>query len=361
MRRLLVGLLLLSLGIPAMASKPLRVQEFEEVMEASKGLSDGAMARKLDGMELTERLSADRLAALYAALPGKRSQQSLIRLADESAFLSPAATDLDAKAQPTIAEANGIFASVLSYAKEMFPRLPNFFATRDALRFQENKPVEVDGSESMKIYDSLHPVGTSNDIVLYRDGHEVIDSGVSKQKHSETGSGAGLTTRGVFGPIIGVVLTDATHGSLRWARWEVGKDGPLAVFQFAVRRELSHYEVMFCCFSTFSGRNEQFEKNSAYHGEMTVDPKSGAILRLTMVADMEALDPVRKSQIVVDYGPVAIGGVTYICPTRSVSMLVAYKDGSRVKETSLTDAVYSDYHRFGTESTIITDLPDDAH
>jgi hypothetical protein len=357
----LPGLVLVGVGIPAIASKPVDVREFEEVMEASKGLSDGAMSRKLDGMELTERLSADRLTDLYATLPGKRSQQSLIRLADESAFLKLPATDLDAKGAPTLAEASGIFKQVVSYTKEMFPRLPNFFATRDALRFQELKPMETDGSESIKIYDKLHLVGTSDDIVLYRDGHEVIDSGTSKRKHSQTGEGAGLTTRGVFGPIIAVVLTDSTHGRVQWGRWESGKDGPLAVFEFEVRRELSHYEVSFCCIPAFPAKQEEFKKLSAYHGEMTVDPKSGAILRLTMVADMEALDPVRRSQIVVDYGPVQIGGAPYICPTRSVSMLVAYRDGLRTKETSLTDVVYSDYHRFGTESTIITDVPEDTH
>lgn len=361
MRRLWVGMLLFGLSIPAMAVKPVNVREFEEVMETCKGFSDGGLARKIDGMELTERLSLARFESLYASLPGKRSKQSLTQLADVASFLGSPAMDVDAKAAPHLSEQREILLQVVSYAREMFPKLPNFFASRDVLRFMELKPLGPHGEDSMRLYDRLHPIGTSKDIVLYRDGHEVVDTGATKKKKQDESDTQGLTTHGLFGPVLGVVLVDAIHGDLHWGHWEQGKSGPLAVFQFSVPREKSHYEVTFCCFTLFSGRQENFKKYSAYHGEMAVDPASGAILRLSILSDMEALDPVRKSQIVVNYDHVEIGGNSYICPTRSISMLVAYKEGSSVQETTLNDTQYSDYHRFGTESRIITDLPEDPH
>jgi hypothetical protein len=361
MRRLLIGLLLWGLVIPAMALKPVGVQEFEETMTASKGLSDSALSHKIDGMELTERLSGARFTALYSALPGKRSQESLMRLADMSAFLPIAASDVEDKPAPTIQEMNEIFGRAVQFVKEMYPRLPNFFATRDAVQFMENKPVNSNGEERMAIYDRLHPIGSTNEIMLYRDRKEVVENVPGKQKRHVTGEGGGLVTRGLFGPIIGMLLNDASHGSVRWVRWERSKDGPLAIYGFTVSQERSHYEVEFCCFPSFSGMNKEFKRFSAYHGEVAVDTVTGAILRLMIVADMEALDPVRKSGILVDYEPMEIGGNSYVCPTRSVSMLVAYKQGQNIQETTMTDARYLDYHRFGTESTIITDLPEDAH
>jgi hypothetical protein len=361
MRRLLVGLLLGGLVIPAMALKPVGVQEFEETIEASKSLSDGALSHKIDGLELTERLSAVRFAALTSAMPGKRSQQSLMRLADESAFLPIAASDVEDKPAPEIHEMNEIFSRAVLFAKAMYPRLPNFFATRDAVQFLEMKPVNSDGEERMAIYDRLHPIGTSNEIMLYRDRKEVVENVPGKRKRQVTGEGGGLVTRGLFGPIVGMLLNDSMHGAVTWLRWERGKDTPLATYRFVVPQERSHYEVEFCCFRSFSGMNNDFKRFSAYHGEIAIDPVSGAILRLMIVADMEALDPVRKSGILVDYEPMDIGGSSYVCPTRSVSMLVAYKQGQNMQETTMTDARYLDYHRFGTESTIITDLPEDAH
>jgi hypothetical protein len=353
--------LLWSLVIPAVALKPIGVHEFEDLVADSKGLSDGALSRKIDGLELTERMNQYRLTALMSAMPGKHSQQSLMRLADVSAFLPIAASDVDDRPTPTLPELNEIFSRAVQFVKEMYPRLPNFFATRDAVQFLEMKPVDSEGAERMAIYDRLHPIGTTNEIMLYRDRKEVVESIPGKRKARVTGEGGGLVTKGLFGPIIGMLLSDSLHGSVSWLRWERGKDSPLAVFRFTVSQPQSHYEVEFCCFRSFSGMNKDFKRLSAYHGEIAVDPATGAILRLLILADMEALDPVRKSGILVDYQPMEIGGSSYVCPTHSVSMLVAYKEGQNIQETTMTDARYEDYHRFGTESTIITDLPPDAH
>ena len=66
----------------------------------------------------------------------------------------------------------------------------------------------------------------------------------------------------------------------------------------------------------YLARNDKavpFQKSVSFSGEFAIDPESGAVLRLTMIADLEPRLPVDQSKILVEYGPVLIGGNTYIC------------------------------------------------
>ena len=164
------------------------------------------------------------------------------------------------------------------------------------------------------------------------------------------------------------------QGNLAWSHWEQGEAGPIAVFQFAVTREKSHYEVSFCCVVGESGE-EVFRRFAGYHGEIAVDPENGAVLRLTLKADMTAADPLVRSDIMVEYGPVAIGGKTYICPLKSVSISLAPtlpanafemqryrgelldKDRNLDREhlqTLLNDVAFEQYHVFRVEARILS-------
>jgi hypothetical protein len=117
-----------------------------------------------------------------------------------------------------------------------------------------------------------------------------------------------LSTWGVFGPILGTVLVDAAKSTLAWSHWEQAAVGPLAVFRYAVPKGKSNYEVKFVV------GQYVFKELVGYHGEMVIDPASGAILRLTLEADMKPDELIGRAAILVEYGPVEIGGKTYICP-----------------------------------------------
>ena len=82
----------------------------------------------------------------------------------------------------------------------------------------------------------------------------------------------------------------------------------------------SLYPIRGCCLPGGDGTNG-FEVLSGYHGEIAIDPSSGAILRLEVEADVGAFAPVARSGIMVAYVPVEIGGKTFICPVRSVSIM----------------------------------------
>jgi len=61
-------------------------------------------------------------------------------------------------------------------------------------------------------------------------------------------------------------------------------------------------------------------ERSGYHGEIAVDPSDGSILRVTVIAELKLDNPITSANLAVDYGPVEIGGRTYICPVKSVAV-----------------------------------------
>jgi len=83
--------------------------------------------------------------------------------------------------------------------------------------------------------------------------------------------------------------------------------GAEAVFHYAVPREQSHYRVEFCCVRGDHG-NGAFKRLSGYHGEITVDPLNGAVLSPDAGGGPAADRSAVRSDIVVEYGPVEIGG-----------------------------------------------------
>jgi VWFA-related protein len=373
MRKLALLLLLVGIALPAFAARNITVEQLEQLLAAAHGKADAKVAQQLSDLQLTERLSAGRLARWEADLPGPESRRSLVLLADVAAFLGPPAAEIPTTPAPDFAAQRRIIALTVDYASKTLHQLPNFFATRDTVRF-EDTPQGFRADTSEIPYQPLHPVGRSTDTVLYRDGNEVVDSRAANANKNQPAA-QGLITTGAFGPVLATVLVDAAQGKLAWSHWEQGAAGPLAVFRFAVPREKSHYEVEFCCVTADNGSYRVFQQFSAYHGEMAVDPANGAILRLTLEADLKPADKMVRSDILVEYGPVEIGGKTYICPVKSVSISDApalgpnafgfqrYRGGALLEHenqtapghlrTMLNDVVFEQYHLFHANARML--------
>ena len=377
MRQLILLLLLAGIALPASAAKRVTVEQLERLMTAAHGKPDAKVAQQLVNLELSERLSLAQLTRLEADSPGPESRQALVALADASAFLDPPAAEIPSTPPPDAATQRQIVALAVDYASKTISRLPDLFATRDTIRFEDTPPMQLDTgavSGTFTPYRPLHPVARSSDVVFYRDGKEVVDSEASKEKDQRSESAAsGLTTWGVFGPILTTVLVDAARGTMSWSHWEQDAAGPWAVFTYAVPKPKSHYEVNYCC---VQGDNQYrvFKQLSGYHGEIAIDPAKGTILRLTVVAELGKADPILKADILVEYGPVEIGGATYICPLKSVSISLAHEqdvhavrmqrfsatmveqnnqDIPKPMQTLLDDVAFEQYHVFRAESTIL--------
>ncbi|MDE3186634.1 MAG: VWA domain-containing protein [Acidobacteriota bacterium] len=366
MRTLALILLLAVWSVPAIAARRVTVEQLEQTLATLHGRQDADAAWQIAGLELSERLSDARLRQLQDDLPGEKSRQALLALADESAFLNPPTAEVPATPPPDVTTQRRIMGLVVEYMSKTIPRLPNFFATRTTTLFQDTPQVQrVDG---VTPYQPLHGVGVTSATILYRGSRELVDTGESKKPPPAT---QGLSTYGVFGPILGTVLLDAAQSKLVWSHWEQHAVGQLAVFAFAVPKEKSHYAINYCCVAaqatTPAAEMLPFRKVVSYRGEMAVDPATGAILRLMVQADLQPSDPVVKADILVVYGAVDIGGKTYFCPQKSIARAMAqthqfdptynYAVAHQMQplQTSVNDAVFEQYHMFRTDMRILTE------
>jgi VWFA-related protein len=347
---------------PPRATRQLTVEGLEQLLQPLHSQSDSAMAQELSGMELTERLSSAKLSELKERMPGSKSRAELVAIADASAFLNPPSVEVPNIAAPDPATQRLMLSKTVDYLAKSIPRLPNFFATRSTVRFRETGQNDDAIWKASAGDQRLHSEVISNATVLYRNGLDFVDAPAKGKKPKE--AYRTMDTRGTFGPILGTVFLDAAHGAIRWSRWEQGDGGLRAVFRYSVPKAKSHYEVNDCCLTDGDG-TRVFSFMPGYHGELIIDPESGAILRLTVEPDLEPRLPLERADIMVQYAPESIAGNTYICPARSVSFWRGRRNvrvnewGRTFKvygpfETMLDDVSFGDYHMFRGEAHVLT-------
>ena len=213
---------------------------------------------------------------------------------------------------------------------------------------------------------SLQKTGTSSATVLYRDGVDVVDASAKNGK-IPIADDARLKTTSTFGLILSTLIPNvlASHSFFAWSHWEQDAGKVRAVFRYEVPENVSLYGIAICCLPD-GDRTSVFKKQPGYHGEISIDPVSGAILRMTVEAELQPDLPIIESKIMVDYSPTEIGGKTYICPSRSIFLA----RGRSVRSynnflgghswlygpynSMLNDVAYENYHIFRAESRILT-------
>jgi VWFA-related protein len=134
-----------------------------------------------------------------------------------------------------------------------------------------------------------------------------------------------------------------------------------------------------------AGDSHSFRETPGYHGTLSIDPATGAILRITLEAELNPGDPLLHAAIMIEYGPVPIGNRTFICPVRSLALTLAEfgSDGSASRQPGdttvsrnqaadeawanpairptfkpvlhLNKTTFTRYHRLGTELRILAD------
>jgi VWFA-related protein len=415
MRRLILLALLAAMVLPAGAARRVTVAQLETALAAavSAHRADIEVARQLGDLELTERLTGATLDRWAAKLPLEpRTALALQLLSDQSAFLDPPANELPATAFPDAATQQKLMDAARGYVIQTVPHLPNFFATRTTNRFDDSPQVVAKGAWPVRA--GLHPVGASSRQITFRDGREIQDA--APQSASASGQPAqvelGLHTWGEFGPALTVVLSDAAKGQMAFSHWEQSPAGLAAVFHYSVPKAASHYAVSYCCMRDQpmaerrpvggQGRRgaeaqmpdlpgaaaKPFHETPAYHGSLAIDPATGAILRITLEAELSNGDPLLRAATVVEYGPVMIGDRSYICPVRSLAFSVEESHtneraaggdttigsnravdeawGSPASRPSNTpillvnETSFTRYHRLGTTVRMVADAPEPA-
>jgi hypothetical protein len=353
---------------PRFPGRRVSVHELEQILNTANPEQDGELAKQLAGLKLSERLNSGLLSLWKNRLHGKKSIAALVALADESAFLDPPPAEILSDPAPDLDTQRQMMSQTVKYLKEVIPKLPDFFAIRTTTEYEQPSPQKANTWKTALADQSLREGATEKATLRYRNGHEEQDA--EMKKGSPSARKKDLNFTGVFSPILGSVLRDATRGDsiLIWSHWVQGEQGREAVFRYIVRAENPHYDVMYCCL--VGGRT--FLTSPRYLGELAIDPATGAILRLTMEAELgwirepnlAPIKPAEGAAMMVEYGAVEIGGRKYVCPRRSVvtmrvrtvSTLTIWDqtfDLYAPYETLLNDIVYTDYHKFGSEARLL--------
>ena len=390
MRPIWILVLFAATVLPAAAAKRVTVAQLEKTLDSANSANkpDAEIARQIGSFELAERLTDPTLGRLKALLaPGSQGIHALELLADRSAFLDPPASELPSAPAPDSSAQIAMLAAVRNYVSQTLPRLPNFLASRVIDLYDDSPQALQKGNWPTRL--GLHRVGTSTGEISVRNERE---NQPATQGSAVWQAKIGLVSGGEFGNTLGMILTDAAKGSVNWSRWEDSKTGRIAVFQYQVPASASHYEVL----STLKreeivegvdtpgggergirgiGTRPNVSTSNAtiihtkpgYHGAIWVNPADGTILRITMDADLAKGAPFRRAAILVDYGPVEIGGSTFICPVRSIALSVALTSSETVTGDApgewLNETHFTNYHRFGSTTRILTEnaAPTDAN
>jgi VWFA-related protein len=342
------------------------VAQLEELVHAQTD-----RLRKLGNLELTERLTTPRLDALLSVIHSERERQALTADADLSLALAPPPDDIVDRPPPPLGEQRAILLRTFDYLQNAIPKLPDFYALRNTVRFEE-PPERDDESWKMPHQDqTLHFATGEHATVSYRNGHEVVEKKkkLGKRRVVAGVRARGLETTGTFGPILAFVLTAAATrpSTLSWKRWERGKYGDLAVFSYRVSSTSIVPDITYCCLPEGDGSTPYQGKADTY-GEFAVNPDNGDIMRIAINADLdEERDPdvpLIRSQIMVEYGPEELGGKTYICPQRSVEVSRGRSERQLHEwgmifslygyfETMINDVTFGGFHKFGSEARIL--------
>jgi VWFA-related protein len=365
--------------------QPVTVKELEALITNANDDSRSELAHQLEGLQLTERLDSSKVAKLEKEVRGSSAREALEVVADESVFLAPPADEVLSTPPPDMATQRHILSNTLSYINTTIPKLPDFSATRTTVQYHELPPKPNQTWKTAKGDGSLHQGETRTASIRFHDGKErVKDQSVAGDQSlpqigttiprvedestmiapQESGSEQ-LTTIGAFGPILVTIMTAATlpHSELEWARWEQGENGRLAVFRYRVPQETPLFFAEFCCLAK-DFDSILFKKAAPFHGEIEVDPSTGAILRLTMQADLKWRLPLERSEVMVEYRQVVKETRTFICPSRAVSLsrhrrtMVISEWGESFKvyvpfETLLNQQRFEKYHVFGSTSRLL--------
>jgi hypothetical protein len=384
MKRLILFAILAAMALPAGAAKRVTVAQLDQALAAlsASHKPDVEIARQIGAMEVTERITEPALVRLKAHLPSdSQAAQALALLADQSVFLDLPASELPAIAAPDDASQQKMLSMARSYVLETLPRLPNFLANRTINRYDDSPQTPKNGGWPVRA--GLRRVDSSSREISVRDEREnqppTQGAAVWQQQ-------IGLISGGEFGNTLGMILTDTQQGKVSWGHWEQAGARILAVFQYSVPAPASHFEVIGTLQrqAAIEGRAEPSGRargtlgigvqqnydpsrisivrvKPAYHGSFWLDPETGTILRIVMIAELKESAPFRKAEILVEYGSVKIGDSSFICPVRSVALSLAALGAMTGSDDAPTqwfnETLFTGYHRFASTTRILSDTP----
>jgi VWFA-related protein len=331
-----------ALSLPVCAASRVTVQQLAELLASARASHspDDEMARKIGRVALKERLFGETLSTLERGL-GEGARQALELAADQSAFLGPPAAEIAPGPAPTPAQQQAMLQAASNYVLHYVNVLPNLICRETVYRFD-------DASTPGRHYRAgeLHLRDTIAGELTVRDRAEsfklqqtsaAAPGGKQSLSNESSDPKTGMTTSGEFGNALAALFAAGTQ-SFVWRRWETVDGRRVAVYDYSVPRSDSRFTVSWSGERGPEGHRD-FSRKSAYRGQVSIDPASGGVFRLTEQALSLPQDfPVQRSDTAVEYRAVNLGGKFLLCPARSISVMDGHPSNAPVHEQLMATA-----------------------
>ncbi len=348
--------LCVALALPLCAGSRVTVQQLAEMLDSARcgHTADAGVAADIGRLQLEERLSGASLSLLERGA-GAKTIEALGLIADESAFLDPTGDAIAPGPVPRAAEQRAMVEQAEKYVLQYIKVLPNLVCTQITRRF-DDAPLPDNPHQR----GDLHLRDITAGELTVRDGTEsfrihslttVARGGMLPRQNERTK----LLTSGEFGSILaGLFIAPTTK--FAWLRWEMLDGRRVAVFGYSVPEPDSRFTVFWAGDrGRWPERHLELHRRAGYRGEVSIDPVSGAITRLTQQAvDLPRDFPIQRDDTAVEYGSVDLGGEACLCPRRSVTIIDELQR-SGPHAHYLNRVEFTDYHRFKAESKIVAD------
>ena len=213
------------------------------------------------------------------------------------------------------ASPDGDLAHVNEFVKQATEKMPDFLATRETVSFEVTTKIRMKSQGQTVLFgrmskpkrsylQALGPaeasggpnaqlfwLGTTTQSVTYRNGKETSDTGGATVGVKNP---LAISSVGEFGQVLVNLFTEIATEDIAWDHWEDGGTGRIAVFQYSVPRERSRLSL------TLS--EDEVPDYPAHHGEFAVDTASGAILRISFIAQVRSSFWQEEIGVVVESG-----------------------------------------------------------
>jgi hypothetical protein len=313
--------------------------------------NDKRIAQSLRSVRLTERLTEGTAALLASMGVGPETARAIEALCKQSAGLPlPAQEVLSAAPVLSAPKQDEIIARMRRYVVEYLARFPNFIATKTVRQYHNYGPFDAPGffqgsvAAATVVDNRWHEAGSYTAEAAYISGREHYSkTSAAKEKRKPIPP----VSVGEFGGMLEEICDPSRAASFLWDHWQMIHGTRVAVFAYRVAPEFSRYSV--CCREVAqpNGKPRQEYVKTGHRGFVSVDPQSGAVMRLVLYAtDLTEATGLNAAGHVLEYADVDVGGSRYLLPVHSIAYVRIGRSESR------EEIEYRDHRKFSADAAI---------
>jgi hypothetical protein len=234
---------------------------------------------------------------------------------------------------PDPAEQKKALADATEYAMHHEQNLPNFICTQTTRRFEDLSGKEI-----------WRPIDIVVERLSYFEHHEeykvfLINGQPAGIEHRQL---QGASSSGEFGSVMKGIFSPQTEAKFEWQNWFMLRGRRMHVVSYHVAVSKSSYHIVV--------PNNKLDLTTAYHGLIFIDDNKHLVHRITLHPDgIPPSFPIQDVSLALDYDYARIGGAAYLLP---LEFELRSREGRRLVKN---DVNYTDYRKFGADSTITFD------